>query len=492
MKNKPKSLNFTPDKHLSLSNTPEALSIKGVKPRLHYSTCLSDYYSSTPSLDTLQGCRLIYGELESIDQLLSTHLKLRPHISYQPISDTFSAEAFLQYLFVTTPAKTNNIYQDIERKDNHQDVGLRLDNLLPFPMANAPDEKLLHSLSWIDTYIKIMVESHADYYQIPNLATKQIVASSLHIYALLVKMNDYAWARRINFNHSVYLQESIVKLIFGHELFLEKNTQHTIGNLLRIGDLSNEIALSILSELGKIDLMQLIQLSIFMGIIWTSRKDIQLSYLQSPNRTTIALTDAITEKSKELCIDEREAFLKWTGHDTETSLIVVLDDNGESVFDLALFQKILSLTGNLRITLLINKYPVSNNISLQTLDTLLTNPYFSDMKKHFSTGRLKYHFVDQPFRSFEQNYFFPITNKIIKSADLAYIKGVNFFETFQPINLDRFYCFTVSGMTSSMLTGCREGSGVFARVPKNKTGYIYHSPNTITSLSDITQTTQSK
>ena len=58
--------------------------------------------------------------------------------------------------------------------------------------------------------------------------------------------------------------------------------------------------------------------------------------------------------------------------------------------------------------------------------------------------------------------------EVINRADFLFIKGLNFYETFQIPWKDRFYSFVVTGEVSQNLTGLNEGDGVFVYIPSKR------------------------
>jgi hypothetical protein len=150
-----------------------------------------------------------------------------------------------------------------------------------------------------------------------------------------------------------------------------------------------------------------------------------------------------------------------------------------------LFQEIIRATGHLEMVFLVNRYPVSNNIALDTFDDLLADEYFGDLSRYRSDGRVRVQVEGQVFRSFEYNYLSPAARDMLEQSSLVFIKGANFFETLQPTGTIRYHGFTVYGYTSAMLSGCPEGSGVFARIPAGQAGYEYSGPANVRTLAEI-------
>ena len=179
-------------------------------------------------------------------------------------------------------------------------------------------------------------------------------------------------------------------------------------------------------------------------MIWTSRSDIQSAYLLRPDETLAGLHADLVGGTRQLCIDQIDNFISFAGKDPPARVLVILDDNGESVFDLALFQQLLRDTVNLQVGFVVNQYSISNNISLDVFLKVLANDYFYDLRHQWREGRVALFIERQMFRSFEDIYLSPEIRRELHTAEAAYIKGVNFFETFQLNGITRYYCFTVT------------------------------------------------
>jgi hypothetical protein len=177
-------------------------------------------------------------------------------------------------------------------------------------------------------------------------------------------------------------------------------------------------------------------------------------------------------------------FLEDVGATERGTWVVVLDDNGESVFDLALFQRLLLADSGMRLVLLVNSFPVSTNFSSQALRALLDDPYFLPLRGELANGRVRVLEESQAFRAFEANLLSSQARECVAGARGVYVKGQAFFETFQPVEARRYYCFCVSSRTSALLTGCRIGQGVFARVDEGRSGFKLDQPGSFMTLRD--------
>jgi hypothetical protein len=469
---------FTPEIELDPVQAPTNLAVKGEVPRLDYAFTLPDLYPIVPALDAHRAYQKIQDEFDQLDELLSHRLRLRGSLCLPPASDGLQASYLLSLLFDPTSYCTNGIWQRLAMPASTCGDLFQLDEARPFPLRLASPRKLMHTLVWIDTNVKVAVESIAEIHKVPPSAVRQTVETALRIYSYLVKQEDYQLARSINFNCSMFLQDRILNLIFGDDIYLAAN------RLQEQGRFANHIALQLLKNLGGLSYRQLCALSVFMGVIWTSHKDVQQGFLANPGATLGRIDAQLNAQQANWCIDHIDLFLAEVGTDHQKPIVVILDDNGESVFDIALFQHLLNDTGTLEVTFVVNHYPISNNIALSTFQALLEDSYFADLKRYFEQGRGTLCVEKQAFRSFELAYLRPETRDAVNNSQATYIKGVNFFETFQLSNITRYHCFTVYGHTSMLLTGCPAGKGVFVKLPSGQTGYTYHSPEKIETLRD--------
>lgn len=167
--------------------------------------------------------------------------------------------------------------------------------------------------------------------------------------------------------------------------------------------------------------------------------------------------------------------------------MVILDDNGESVFDLAIFQEAMRYFPHLHISIAVNRYPVSTNFTRASLEEVLADPEFSFFQDQRMSGRARIITESQLFPAFEEVYFSQPLRNAIDNSDVLYVKGVNFFEALQPAAQLRYYGFVVSGRMSHALSGCHEGRSVFARVPRGYPGYVYNTSGEVQDLKRMRQ-----
>jgi hypothetical protein len=460
---------FAPGLEVDQGQFPESVAVKGRVPLLDYPSSLHDIYPDTPVLTVCQAYERVRKTFERIDDLLALKLRLRHNFKLPPASQDAEALSLLSMLFDPTSFRVNGLVRRPSLAAPGRLHWIDLDEARPFPLRLASPQKLVHTLSWIDSNIKVQVEEIGEDYKLAPVHVQEIAEAALRVYALLVKQQDYFWACNMSFNVSMFLQDRILNLIFGDDIYL------AVSRLAERGRLANQIALRLLENLGDLSYRQLCSLSVFMGVIWASREDVQRNFIARPGSTLSSINSQLNAHQMNWCIDHIDRFLREMGVDVPLNAVVVLDDNGESVFDMALFQRLLRDNIRLRVIFVVNLYPVSNNISHNAFSRLLKEPYFTGLRGCLSQERVAVCLERQVFRSFEQAYLQPETRRSLAESQLAYIKGANFFETFQPVSMARYHCFTVHGPTSTLLTGCCEGAGVFAKLEAGQAGYRYHS-----------------
>ena len=469
---------FTPELALDPEGVPRCVAVKGQMPHQDYSFTLRDLYSTVPSLNPHQAYGQIRQELGRAADILERKIKVRHPMWLPPAENDIEALSLMGMLFDPDQNNTDMPWGETGILRAEQNGLFDVGTALPFPLRLASPEKLAHTLAWIDTNIKVSVESLLRPFNAPASDSEQIVESALRIYSYLIKQQDYWLARSISFNFSMFLQDRILNLIFGDEI------GHAAERLLEQGGTANTIVMQLLKNLEPLSYRQLCTLCVFMGVIWSSREDIQQAFLAQPNTLLAEIGSQLNALQSNWCVDHIDQFLADIGADAPQPVAVILDDNGESVFDIALFQRLLNDTGHLRVIFVVNRYPVSNNIALETFQVLWRESYFADLKRHFEQGRAKLCIEDQPFRSFEPIYLQSQTRQALHRSRFTYIKGANFFETLQLPQLTRYHCFTIHGPTGVILTGGAENQGVFAKLGPGQMAYTYYSSVHIETLHD--------
>lgn len=469
---------FVPGVELDPASRVRDIRIKGSLPRLPYGFDLTELYPTIPCLAPDLAYPKIKAELDAMDRLLHGKHRVRNPQALPDVGSRDSGKAILALLDPSI-ADLGSLLRAAARRDENDARIIVPDIVRPFPLCNASTSKLLHTFGWIDANIKLQVEKIAKFHGLDDGAVRRVVEAALKLYCYFVKQDEYRLASTIGFNQSMFIQDRIVHLIFGDRVYWDADQRDAASQL------SNRIAMDILRRMGESDPMRLAGLAVAIGVLWTSRADVQARYLQRPG----PLLDDLASKLDELCfnwgIDDRPQFFKEVGANAGGHLVLVPDDNGESVFDLALFQSLLQLDPDLNLTIAVNRYPVSNNIARSSFSEILQDDLFSILRDRLESGHLRIVEERQLFPAFEPAHSSHELSAAMKNADLVYVKGVSFFEVFQPSTAPRYYGFVVSGQMSSLLSGFDEGVNVLARVPANRPGYIYLSEGEVTSLREL-------
>ncbi len=482
MQSRSQKIWFTPDIEVDNQLIFNELSIKGRKPLLNYPFTLKDIYPIIPSTNAKTVYNLIKDELIKVNTLLHEKLKLRDKLFLPSASSDQDARTILSILFDPVSYYTDGIEKQLafyqaSYQDKYKNI-FRLTNIYPFSLKLASPQKLAHTLGWIDTNIKVKLETIGNTLRMRPQIIQQLAEMALKAYSYLVKMDDFTLAHSMNFNFSMFLQDKILNIMLGDALYLDSEQAETRGKL------SNQIALQLFKEMGELSYEQICAMSTFMGVVWTSTVEIQKEFESNPESALTIIESQLKSKQNDWCINHIDKFISDIGSNEHGTVVVILDDNGESAIDMALFQRLLIDFPFLKLKFIVNLFPVSNNISLNIFQALLYDEYFLPMKQYFTEGRVKLLLEEQGFRSFEIDYLKLETQLSIENANLTYIKGVNFFETLQIPSTIRYHCFTVYGPTSILLTGCGEGKGVFAKLQSGQTAFTYFSFNQVETLKE--------
>ncbi|MBV6426826.1 MAG: hypothetical protein KIPDCIKN_01339 [Haliscomenobacter sp.] len=478
-----KTLTFAPGIKIEFDKNTQNSYVKGKRPLIDYGFQFSEIYSEIPSLDIFLAHKHIAKILLGVDKYINARLSVHRTEVLHSVQNEMDARQILELVFGDFRMDANKIGHPAIEMNRDLISLFSLKKVSPFPLKDASKVKLVDSLFWIDSNIKINAETFALNLQLKELDIRIIVKSAFEIFSYLLKAEAYFLALNINFNYSMAIQERILHVLF-RNLGLGFN-----DFLLKEGRLNNRIALEMLRQYTVLSPRRVVDLATFMGVAWANH---QMDKKGGSGRLDFDSYLAELEKHLNMEgrlweIDHFDHFMKDLQPACETQFIlaVILDDNGESIFDLAFIQILMKNFSYLNVALIVNAYPISNNISFPLVEELLDDHYFKELFNFFSSGRLKIVVERQRFRSFELSHLFEETRNVLMKSNLLYVKGANFFETLQLVDISRYYCFTVFSLTSQILTGCKKNSGVFAKVPAGRTGYIYYDEINIVTLKDI-------
>lgn len=470
---------FVPGLGLDTSSVPDAMPIKGQLPANHYAFSLKTVYPSTPSVDSLTAYRRLQEILRHCDDLLATRLQLRPARELPRALTSEQATAFLGTMFDPRldrgDAGIGLLRSDMPGRSELMHIA----QARPFPLHRASAWKLEHTLAWADTNMKLEVERVTTACGIDAQDSSWLAEAALIMYSIVMKQQDYWLARHGSLNHSMFVQERVVDLIFG-------GTLSGGGGISSSGSLSNLIAMDLLRGFTDPSAHTLCVAGISMGVVWAGDPEIQRRYRLAPSAVLGDLDTRLRDIMKEMPVDDSAA-LESDAMQVGASMAVVLDDNGESVFDVALFQQLMRQNETLTVTLYANAWPVSNNIWEQALLQVLEDDYFADLRGYVRSGRARIIVERQAFRSFELDHLADISLADMLGAKAVYIKGANFFETMQLTNAHRYYAFVAYGDMSVALTGFDPGACVMVQIPAGFDAFEYGGPEDIRTLRQLVE-----
>jgi hypothetical protein len=153
-------------------------------------------------------------------------------------------------------------------------------------------------------------------------------------------------------------------------------------------------------------------------------------------------------------------------------MCAILDDTSETVFDLLWMQELMKRCRHFSVELLLNRLQVSINFSSDMMARVLENEHFSELRRRGGSQLLIRH-IFCPLISYQTNLLTGTAHNALRAADFVYVKGLNFFETCQIGNKDRYHAFVVLGPISQLYTGLQDYDGVFVHVPRGVMGYTH-------------------
>ncbi|MSP12238.1 MAG: NACHT domain-containing protein [Chloroflexi bacterium] len=321
-----------------------------------------------------------------------------------------------------------------------------IDRSLPI-MDKVPQSKFEYNLLYQDTRIKLAVEEKLSAGSTAN-QYYQNAQNLMEVVAVLL-------STEVNQSRQLWrdlADNDLDALIY---MVLDCYDLARVDRLLITGYEANDRAMKGFQSSKSLDLNRLIEYEVFSGTVWWhSQGD--------------SLEEQFTPMGK-LEFDDRNQFLKET-LSKECHMVFMFGDNGELVWDLALIQRLISQNPKLKVTGVVSSRVVANNANESTLKKCLEYPIFHDLS-HSTRFSL---FLEESSRSAIEPLF--CSNKlqeVLRSADIAFIKGIAQFETMQKLPLTSYYAFVVHSADSQICTGLKKGSGVFVRLPKGKEAFHY-------------------
>jgi hypothetical protein len=410
--------------------------IKGRNPKNEYSTNLKEIFAS------YEGQVFSY---QSARQLLN-------NLNFKEKLDTKSILDVIEY--------RNNITQNYSENSFFSFAG-------PFTMEAVLDSHFIYNLDYQDSVIKVEIEKAEEKHNLTLTATERnVFATEIFHLVSVVLHTDY-----FSNNRPLYLSLTNLELDY---IILKCLTFFKLGNivsikdLISIGNTANELACktqkSILSQ-QNLNTKDILTLNIYSGVIWWSDIEIQKQYNLKPSKTIMELEAGLLKLAKHnLPIDDFDLFNKDILHaNNTTKILYFLDDNGELVWDLLLMQNLIKINKNLYITCVVHNTPISNTANYNTLSHILKNNddcHFDGLKhqKRFRILR-----EANKITAFDPRFMSNKLSQELQSTNIVISKGASNFEKLQYVPIPIYYLFTVYSKISTILTGLKQYSGVFAK-----------------------------
>jgi len=305
---------------------------------------------------------------------------------------------------------------------------------------------------------------------LPSSEIDNLLDKSCKTLCSLYKYSGNFIIKHINNNLNMSLITKIIELTLGQSVFKITNQES------RLTSASLYITLGEIEQFHDYDIYQLMAISIGRGRVFYNDL-LNVKKLRPENNIKPNGDQTYKYLGEKPVIDHRNHLIERINKENDEGKIirmsVILDDTSESIIDLLWIQKLLIMNKFLEVHLILNKAQVSINFSSDMLMPVLQNYFFKELASRLN-HKLKVHVINCPLISFQTNLLDNNTLKIIYNTDFTFVKGLNFFETFQIPEQDVYYAFIVSSYISRIYTGLNEGDAVFAYVPAYKSGYLHH------------------
>ncbi len=314
-------------------------------------------------------------------------------------------------------------------------------------------KKLAFNLRYQDSRIKLAVErKNCRNMSLPNRETDVEQISTIIAYIMNSKGIEYdqLWMDMTDGD----LDGLVLQVLSAYD---SEITDH----LVKIGKETNKKAMAGLLSVRdwqRIPDLDFIRFQIFAGTMWWDK------YNQSNAKPTSAYIE----------IEDIDSF-KEVISKGEKNLVVIVDDNGELVWDMAFILRLLNKHPLLKITVVVNRNVIYNNACMDTINALVCDEQspLHKLQTFLKQERLIF-FKENCYRtSIDPKYCSKELLDLFSSSDLAFIKGSTGFETMQNLPVDTYYAFVSWGEDSYKYTNVKEGNGIFVRVPKGRSGYEY-------------------
>jgi len=365
----------------------------------------------------------------------------------------------------------------------------------PFSWRDLNDERIFFSLGHVDTRVKLILQDIADpRYGILSAKQVPFLAERAHmILAHLLKTEDYSFTRYVNNMLVVYLQDRVIQLLVGDKRYQDYKKKVLVRDL----EAKNDAALKELKRIfGPHGLNEaarpkkqpderLVALQVMAGVCFPQDRG---GVAFKPNSQFIALADSPgVNPASYMVINDLKDFIADIEAVNDPTIICLIDDVGEGVFDLFFIRALLNYYPKLKVTIRVNKFPVENNFWEAELYRVLDDELFADLRKMIGQKRLLTEVTNNPLLCPDVRFLPRETLEEFRRATILWIKGAAFFETVQISDANKYYGFANYHTATKEVSGVAEDTGVFAHVPRGFLGYEYIPGQPVKSLVQVKQ-----
>ena len=211
---------------------------------------------------------------------------------------------------------------------------------------------------------------------------------------------------------------------------------------------ARQTAINLLAQFSNCDWLERLKLVIAANIIDYSSARVVAKLRETPDYFNLVLREAIRAS---LAIDCFDWFQSTIIKGEPKRLVWLIDNDGESVFDLWLIEA-LAECGH-QITIVGKAEPATNDATIDDLRDLTTHPHFHKLREQIAVGDV--HLISSGSNTVGTNLYQgtgEFANALL-DADLVISKGQGNLFTTLGLKKDTFYLLLSKGVTAERLTG---------------------------------------
>ena len=211
---------------------------------------------------------------------------------------------------------------------------------------------------------------------------------------------------------------------------------------------ARQTAINLLAQFSNCDWLERLKLVIAANIIDYSSARVVAKLRETPDYFNLVLREAIHAS---LAIDCFDRFQSMIIKGEPKRLVWLIDNDGESVFDLWLIEA-LAECGH-QITIVGKAEPATNDATIDDLRELTTPPHFHKLREQIAVGDV--HLISSGSNTVGTNLYQgtgEFANALL-DADLVISKGQGNLFTTLGLKKDTFYLLLSKGVTAERLTG---------------------------------------